>query len=187
MKINRNLAISFAIAALAIAGLVVWQISGNEPMATDQSKAVATASESPTPNTTQEENVNQDKPKSSALPARNIWTYNCEIPVQLPDSFYLTCGDGGWYVHSIKWKTWNENEATATAIFSQKVCEPSCAEGFRVEAPVTLAITTFAKPGKKIYLTNLEMRASGDQNFENGDRTITWDLGEFAKMMDSDN
>jgi hypothetical protein len=48
---------------------------------------------------------------------------------------------------------------------------------------VTLTLTTFANPGKKIYLTNLDMRASTEKNFENGSRALTWDLGEFAKMM----
>jgi hypothetical protein len=48
---------------------------------------------------------------------------------------------------------------------------------------VTLTLSTFANPGKKIYLTNLDMRASTEKNFENGNRTLTWDLGEFAKMM----
>jgi hypothetical protein len=49
---------------------------------------------------------------------------------------------------------------------------------------VTLTLTTLAKSGKKIYLTNLDMRASTEKNFENGNRSLTWDLGEFAKMMD---
>jgi hypothetical protein len=100
------------------------------------------------------------EPESTKLVAGNIWTFDCEIPVQLPESFLLTCGDGGWYVYDIKWQSWGEKKAKATAIFSENVCEPNCAEGYRVEAPVTLTLTTFANPGKKIYLTNLDMRAS---------------------------
>jgi hypothetical protein len=129
--------------------------------------------------------IKGDEPKSAKIAAGNIWTYDCEIPVQLPESFLLTCADGGWYVYDIKWQSWGAKEAKATAIFSENVCEPNCAEGYRVEAPVTLTLSTFAKPGKKIYLTNLVMNASTEKNFQNGDRTLTWDLGEFAKMMDS--
>jgi hypothetical protein len=70
-------------------------------------------------------------------------------------------------------------------MYSENVCEPNCAEGYRVEAPVTFMLSTSAKPGKKIYLTNLDMRASTEKNFENGNRALTWDLGEFAKMMES--
>ena len=67
------------------------------------------------------------------------------------------------------------------------ICEPHCAEGYRVEAPVTLTVNTTAKPGKRIYLTNLVMEASTEENFADGNRSLTWDLGEFAKMMDSEN
>ena len=68
-------------------------------------------------------------------------------------------------------------------MYSEKVCEPDCASGYRVEAPVEIDISTSAKPGKKIYLTDLVMTASTVQSFQGGDRTLTWDLGEFAKMM----
>jgi hypothetical protein len=98
----------------------------------------------------------------------------------------LTCGDGGWYVYDIKWQSWGKNKAEATALFSENVFEPSCAEGYRVEAPVDLTISTSAKPGKKIYLTDLVMTASTEKTFNNGDRSLTWDLGEFAKMMNED-
>jgi hypothetical protein len=126
-----------------------------------------------------------EDPNPKNLPAGNIWTYNCEIPVQLPESFYLTCADGGWYVYNIKWQSWGETEAKATAMYSENVCEPNCAEGYRVEAPVELTISTSAKLGKKIYLTDLVMTASTEKNFNSGDRGLTWDLGEFAKMMES--
>ncbi len=95
----------------------------------------------------------------------------------------LTCGDGGWYVYEIKWQSWGKNKAEATALYSENVCEPNCAEGYRVEAPVTLKLTTSSKPGKKIYLTDLVMSASTEKNFKSGNRSLTWDLGEFAKMM----
>ena len=124
-----------------------------------------------------------DEPNATKIAAGNIWTYDCEIPVQKPESFLLTCGDGGWYVHSIKWESWGADEAKATALFSENVCEPSCAEGYRVEAPVNLMLTASANQGRKIYLTNLVMEASTEKNFKNGDRILTWDLGEFAKMM----
>ena len=180
-RINRNLAAAMAITVLLIAGVVGWQIFDADQATQVQPKAELTASATPTASQEPAEILEDPNPKK--LTAGNIWTYDCEIPVQLPESIYLTCADGGWYIYQIKWQSWNENAATATALFSQNVCEPNCAEGYRVEAPVTLTISTFAKPGKKIYLTNLEMRASTEQSFQGGDRTLTWDLGEFAKMM----
>ena len=185
-RINRNLAAAMAITVLLIAGVVGWQIFDADQATQVQPKAELTASATPTPTASEEPVEILEEPNPNALAARNIWTYDCEIPVQLPESIYLTCADGGWYIYKIKWQSWNENNATATALFSQKVCEPNCAEGYREEAPVTLTISTFAKPGKKIFLTNLEMRASTEQSFQGGDRALTWDLGEFAKIMESE-
>ena len=183
MKINRNLIVSLAIASVLVTGAVAWQLVSDESSEV-QAQLVVTAS--PTQSASEEPSEMIEDPNPLKLPAGNIWTYNCEIPVQLPESFLLTCGDGGWYVYNIKWQSWGESEARATAIYSENVCEPSCAEGFRVEAPVDLNISTMAKPGRKIYLTNLVMSASTEKNFKNGDRTLTWDLGEFAKLMDSE-
>ncbi len=171
------------IAALVITGGVAWQLSGNDS-AQEATQSAATAS--PTPQASEEPSVAIEDPNPNNLPASNIWTYNCEIPVQLPESLLLTCGDGGWYVYNIKWQSWGATEARATAIYSENVCEPNCAEGYRVEAPVELMISTSAKPGKKIYLTDLVMSASTEKNFKSGDRSLSWDLGEFAKMMDSE-
>ena len=189
MKINRNLATSIAISALVILGLIGWQISGAGNEIANKAQTAVTSAESSTQLTADPEpeapEVLED-PNPKNLPAGNIWTYNCEISVQLPESFYLTCADGGWYVYNIKWQSWGKTEAKATAMYSEKICEPDCADGYRVEAPVTLTISTLAKPGNKIYLTNLVMEASTEKNFQGGNRSLTWDLGEFAKMMESE-
>jgi hypothetical protein len=189
MKISRNLAPAIAISLLVPLGLVGWQISGASNETASKAQTAVTSAESSTQSTVEAEPETSEvleDPNPKNLPAGNIWTYNCEIPVQLPESFYLTCADGGWYVYNIKWQSWGKTEARATAIYSEKVCEPDCADGYRVEAPVTLTISTSTNPGKKIYLTNLEMEASTEKNFADGNRSLTWDLGEFAKMMESE-
>ena len=189
MNINRNLGASLAISLLVILGFIGWQISGASNETASKTPSTATSAESsaqPTVEPEPEASEVLEDPNPKNLPAGNIWTYNCEIPVQLPESFYLTCADGGWYVYNIKWQSWGKTEAKATAMYSEKVCEPDCADGYRVEAPVTLTISTLAKPGNKIYLTNLVMEASTEKNFQGGNRSLTWDLGEFAKMMESD-
>ncbi|CAN2186624.1 hypothetical protein MCEMKE14_00426 [Candidatus Nanopelagicaceae bacterium] len=186
---GRKLATAIAISSLVILGFIGWQISGASNQTASKAPTARTSSESSTQPTAEPEpeasEVLED-PNPKNLPAGNIWTYNCEIPVQLPESFYLTCADGGWYVYNIKWQSWGKTEAKATAMYSEKVCEPDCADGYRVEAPVNLTISTLAMPGNKIYLTNLVMKASTEKNFQGGNRSLTWDLGEFAKLMASD-
>ena len=186
MKVNRKLVSSISISALVILGFIGWQISGAGNEIANKAQTAVTSAESSTqltadPEPEAPEDLEDPNPKN--LPAGNIWTYNCEIPVQLPESFYLTCADGGWYVYNIKWQSWGKTEAKATAMYSEKVCEPDCASGYRVEAPVEIEISTSAKPGKKIYLTDLVMTASTEKTFKSGDRSLTWDLGEFAEMM----
>ena len=186
MKINHNFATSIAISALVILGLIGWQISGasNETASkTSSTDPSAESAANPTVEPDPEAYETLEDPNPKNLPAGNIWTYNCEIPVQLPESFYLTCADGGWYVYNIKWQSWGKTESKATAMYSEKVCEPDCASGYRVEAPVEIAISTSAKPGKEIYLTDLVMTASTEKTFKSGNRSLTWDLGEFAKVM----
>jgi hypothetical protein len=183
IKIDRSITASLAISAL-LGGLIGWLVSSNNQPNQVQPNSTLTASVKPTQSATEETSETLEDPNPKNLPAGNIWTYNCEIPVQLPESFYLTCADGGWYVYNIKWQSWGQTEAQATAMYSENVCEPNCAEGYRVEAPVELTISTSAKPGKKIYLTDLVMTASTKKNFNSGDRSLTWDLGEFAKMME---
>jgi hypothetical protein len=186
LKLNRNLASSIAIFALVILGFIAWQIAGTSNETTSRTTDTsAESSTQPTAEPKPEVAETLEDPNPKNLPAGNIWTYNCEIPVQLPESFYLTCADGGWYVYNIKWQSWGQTEAKATAMYSENVCEPNCAEGYRVEAPVTLTLATSAKLGKKIYLTDLVMTASTEKNFQGGYRSLTWDLGEFAKMMNS--
>ena len=190
MKINRNFLVSIAVSTFVISGLFVSQIKEDKNSGNEQSKtqigSEVTSSATSTQSASEELSQLIEDPNPLNLPAGNIWTYNCEIPVQLPESLLLTCGDGGWYVYNIKWQSWGETEAKATAIYSENVCEPNCAEGYRVEAPVDLTISTVVKPGKEIYLTNLVMNASTEKNFKSGSRSLTWDLGEFAKMMDSE-
>jgi len=187
MKIDRNLSAAIAISVLVILGFIGWQISGASNESPSRTPTAFTSSESsaqPTVEPETEASEILEDPNPNNLLAGNIWTYNCEIPVQLPESFYLTCADDGWYVYNIKWRSWGKTEAKATAMYSENVCEPNCAEGYRVEAPVTLTVDTTAKEGKKIYLTNLVMQASTEKNFADGNRSLTWDLGEFAKMME---
>ena len=185
MKVNRKLVSSISISALVILGFIGWQISGAGNETASKAQTAVTSVQPTAPPDPQASEILED-PNPKNLLAGNIWTYNCEIPVQLPESFYLTCADGGWYVYNIKWQSWGKTEAKATAMYSEKVCEPDCADGYRVEAPVALTISTLAKPGNKIYLTNLVMEASTEKNFQGGNRSLTWDLGEFAKMMASD-
>jgi hypothetical protein len=90
-------------------------------------------------------------------------------------------------VIDIKWRTWNSKEAIGSGIYSQNMCEPSCAEGKRVEVPVRLRLSElFEYKGRKV-LKNLDIKAVIGRELPNGNMEITWDVSEFAVLMNWDN
>ena len=115
----------------------------------------------------------------------DVLTWDCEMPVQKPDTITLTCADGGWIVHTITWSKWGIDGAKGTGIFREKLCDPSCAEGLRVEAPVDLTLTDLAPYKEKYYLRTLDIRTPGEKDFQWGRAGVMeWDVMEFVEIMD---
>jgi len=123
-----------------------------------------------------------------AIPAdlrdSDVLTWDCEIPVQKPDTITLTCADGGWMVHSITWSTWGIGGAEGAGIFREKLCDPSCAEGQRVEARVNLTLSELSNYEEKYYLRTLDIGTPGEKDFPWGRAGVMeWDVMEFAEIM----
>ena len=122
----------------------------------------------------------------SDLPASKVLTWNCEIEEHKPELIFLTCADGGLYVEKIKWSTWSKEGATGMGIFSENLCEPSCAEGQRVEAPVNVVLSKLTEHNGKFYLRKLDIRTKDRKDFAWGRANgFVWDVMEFAEMMRS--
>ena len=124
---------------------------------------------------------------ASLIPSLNpdqVLTWNCEIPENKPASIIITCADGGIYVEKIQWSTWGQEGATGIGIYSENLCEPSCAEGNRVTALVNLKLTNLTEQNGKYYLRTLDITTSNGKDFPWG-RTngFQWDLMEFAEML----
>jgi hypothetical protein len=66
------------------------------------------------------------------------------------------------------------------------LCEPNCAEGKRVIAPVKLTLSNLTEYKGKIYLRTLDITTSDGKDFPwgKGDN-IQRDVMEFSEMMDS--
>jgi hypothetical protein len=120
------------------------------------------------------------------LPASKVLTWNCEIETHKPELIFFTCADGGLYVEKIKWNTWSKDGATGIGIFSENLCEPNCAEGKRVSAPVNLTLSNLTEQNGKYYLRTLDISTSDGKDFPWG-RTdgFQWGVMEFAEMMGS--
>ena len=128
--------------------------------------------------------TSQEAPQTKSYPdLPGTWTYDCEFPVQRPEEIMLTCADGGIIVTDITWKTWSSNQALGTGIYSQNMCEPSCAEGTREDVPVTIKLSgPFEHKGRNVLKT-LDIQAAGRRELPNGGTNMTWDVAEFAVRM----
>ena len=112
-----------------------------------------------------------------------IWTYDCEFPVQRPEQIMLTCADGGMIVTDIKWQSWDATGATGTGTYSQNMCDPSCAEGKRVDVPVIVNLSELFEYKGRNVLRALDIEAVRGRELPNGTAGFTWDVAEFAVRM----
>lgn len=115
--------------------------------------------------------------------ARDIYTYDCEILEQRPEQLTKYCADGGVYVYDIKWKRWGYNGAEGTGIYSENLCEPSCAEGRRVEEQVDLYLSGIEIIDGRRVLRYLSVNTRNGILLPNGDSYDNWDVAEFAIDM----
>ena len=119
--------------------------------------------------------------------AKDIYTWDCELPEYKPNVITLTCADGGLYVDEITWTTWSKTGATGTGIFYENLCEPSCAEGEQVSAPVKITLTDLSPRKGKNYLRTLDITTQDGKDFPWGRaKGLQCDVMEFAEMMDWD-
>jgi len=119
--------------------------------------------------------------------AADINTWDCEYPAHKPKAITLTCADGGLYVDEINWTNWNKTGATGTGNFYENLCEPSCAEGEQVSAPVKITLTDLSPRKGKNYLRTLDITTQDGKDFPWGRANrLQWDVMEFAEMMDWD-
>lgn len=120
--------------------------------------------------------------------ARDIYTYNCELLEQRPEQLTKFCADAGVYVYNINWERWGYNGAEGTGIYSQNLCEPSCAEGTRVEEKVDLYLSGIEVIEDKRVLRYLSVNTKNGILLPSGDSYDSWDVAEFAvKMKESEN
>ena len=131
-------------------------------------------------NPTEKQSVKTEEP-SVNLPADQILTFDCEIPVTKPKSITLTCADGGMVVSDITWDSWSAQGAQGSGIYLENNCEPDCASGTYSKTQVAITLTNLAEFDKKYFLKDLAIKAIKGKNFPSGSDLITWDLMEFIK------
>ncbi len=124
--------------------------------------------------------------ESSTITPKEVMTWDCETAVYKPESITITCADGGIYVEKIQWNTWGKEGASGIGIFSENLCEPNCAEGKMVMAPVNLTLSNLAEHDGMYYLRTLDIATSDEKDFPWGRANrFEWDVMEFALAMET--
>jgi hypothetical protein len=123
--------------------------------------------------------------QNSAVPTpKQILTWDCETAVYKPKSITITCADGGIFVEKIQWSSWNQKGASGVGIFSENLCEPNCAEGKRVTAPVKITLSNLTDQNGKYYLRTLDIGTLDGKDLPWGKvGSLKWDVMEFMEKV----
>ena len=125
--------------------------------------------------------------REAEIKPHQVLTWDCEYPAYRPKSIMIYCGDGGVYISKIKWKTWNKDGASGRGEYYRNLCQPDCADGKIVHAPVKVSLSELTPRKGKFYLRTLDMSSASGKDFSWGEAGMfEWDVMEFAEMMDWD-
>jgi hypothetical protein len=122
--------------------------------------------------------------QSKTITPEQVLTWDCETAEYKPESITITCADGGVFVEKIQWNTWSKEGTAGTGIYSENLCDPNCAEGKRVTAPVKITLSNLTIYKEKIYLRSLDINTLDGKDFPWGRTSgIEWDVMEFIERI----
>lgn len=122
------------------------------------------------------------------LKPSEVLTWDCEYPEYKPETVMIYCGDGGAYINKINWTSWGQDGATGAGEYYKNLCEPDCADGKMVHAPVKVTLSDLTPRKEKYYLRTLVMSSVSGKDFPWGESGVfEWDVMEFAEQMNWEN
>ncbi|MCX6436936.1 MAG: hypothetical protein NTW39_05995 [Actinobacteria bacterium] len=125
--------------------------------------------------------------KPLKLKPSQVLTWDCEYPEYKPESIMIYCGDGGAYIDKINWKSWNQDGASGAGEYYKNLCEPDCADGKIVHAPVSVRLSELTPRKGKYYLRTLDMSSITGKDFLWGESGVfDLDVMEFIEHLNWD-
>lgn len=125
--------------------------------------------------------------KAPVISLSQVYTWDCEYPVQKPDAITLTCADGGIYIDKIDWSSWNATGARGTGTYNVNTCDPSCADGSYLRVKVDLTLSKLEKYKQRHFLRTLVIETKDGKNLPMlNSATFEWDVMEFAEVIRED-
>ena len=142
------------------------------------------------------ENVVKESPSKSSqqtskfdlanIPSEDVYTFECELVSHKPTIVSTTCATLGTHVRNIKWTKWDATGAEGTGIFSTQTCDPSCAEGGRIDLKVEVKLDGLIQIENKFFLILFEIKYRKkmfDLYSEATINDLVWRLDEFYFQM----
>jgi hypothetical protein len=123
--------------------------------------------------------------KTNTASSSEVYTWDCEYPEVKPEAITITCADGGQYIDDITWDTWSSSGAQGTGVYHVNDCDPNCAEGDFLSAPVTIQLSNLSTYQGKSYLRTMTFESVRGEKLPNSDQSFyQWDLMEFVEGME---
>lgn len=70
-----------------------------------------------------------------------VWTGCAHKPVVRPQTIVVACGDGNFYIDSIRWTRWGASAAVGAGAGHQNDCTPYCAAGHFHTYPIAVRLS----------------------------------------------
>jgi hypothetical protein len=113
-----------------------------------------------------------------------VLTWDCEYPSFKPETIMIYCADGGAYISKIHWSKWGQDGATGTGGYYRNLCNPDCADGKIVHAPVTVALSDLTPRKGKFYLRTIDIHSASGKDFPWGEsREFTMDVMQLSMQQ----
>jgi len=94
-----------------------------------------------------------DKALPTATPVPSV-SASCNVPGTPPSvrptTIMLDCGDRNALLSHLVWSSWTPSAATATGVYVQNTCNPSCAQGTFVSTPATVRLDDPIRTGSGV-------------------------------------
>ena len=94
----------------------------------------------------------------ASIPSEDVYTFECELVSHKPAIVSTSCATLGTHVRNINWTKWEATGAKGTGIFSTQTCDPSCAEGGRIDLKVKVKLDGLIQIEDKFFLTFFEIQ-----------------------------
>jgi hypothetical protein len=119
---------------------------------------------------------------NSDIDPQNIYSFECELRTERPETLTTFCGDFGSAVWDIKWRKWDAFGGRGEGIYRENDCEPSCAEGTISSRPATVLLSDLTFDGTRYFFNTARVRFK-NVDYVRDEYEFIWDIASFYREV----